>query len=71
MKKFIFLKFIENNIAIFLSVFSILFSIFQYFNSRQENIMPYLDVKLMDSNSFNFSIENIGNGAAKNKQIIK
>ncbi len=72
MIKFKNLKFVKNrnNIIILLSLFSLLFSIFQYFNSKQENITPYLDVKLINSDSFNFSVENIGNGTAKNIQII-
>jgi hypothetical protein len=66
------LKFVKNrnNIIILLSLFSLLFSIFQYFNSKQENITPYLDVKLINSDSFDFSVENLGNGTAKNIQII-
>ena len=72
MIKFKNLKFVKNrnNIIILLSLFSLLFSIFQYFNSKQENITPYLDVKFINSDSFNFSVENIGNGTAKNIQII-
>lgn len=60
----------KGNIAIIISILSILFNFYQYFNNRKENIMPYLEANLIKNNSFDLVIENIGNGVAKDIQII-
>lgn len=60
----------KGNIAIIISILSILFNFYQYFNNRKENIMPYLEASLIKNNYFDLVIENIGNGVAKDIQII-
>lgn len=60
----------KGNIAIIISILSILFNFYQYFNNRKENIMPYLEASLIKNNSFDLVIKNIGNGVAKDIQII-
>lgn len=60
----------KGNIAIIISILSILFNFYQYFSNRKENIMPYLEASLIKNNSFDLVIENIGNGVAKDIQII-
>lgn len=57
-------------ISLALSIFSSGFGIYQYNKQRKEVAFPYLELHLLKTDSIDFMVENIGNGTAKDIEIL-
>ena len=57
-------------ISLALSIFSSGFGIYQYNKQRKEAAFPYLELHLLKTDSIDFMVENIGNGTAKDIEIL-
>lgn len=57
-------------ISLIISISSLILGIYQYNKQRKEMAFPYLELHLLKTNSIDFIVENIGNGTAKNIEIL-
>lgn len=57
-------------ISLALSIFSSGFGIYQYNKQRKEVAFPYLELHSLKTDSIDFMVENIGNGTAKDIEIL-
>lgn len=56
--------------SIIISIFSLVLGIYQYNKQRKEQAFPYLELHLLKRDSIDFIVENIGNGTAKDIEIL-
>ena len=57
-------------ISLIISIFSLVFGIYQHNKQRKELAFPYLELYLLNKDSIDFIVENIGNGTAKDIEIL-
>ena len=57
-------------ISLIISISSLILGIYQYNKQRKEMAFPYLELHLLKTNSIDFMVENIGNGTAKDIEIL-
>lgn len=56
-------------ISLVVSISTLIFGIYQYNKQRKETAFPYLELHLLKTDSIDFTVENIGNGTAKDIEI--